>query len=410
MNGIPSIHLMFPPSKSILGALLVILTYGALLSHSPAVEPGYTPLLDREHTNGWKYVGDGAMKVEDGVASTSANMKPESGLYWYQKRTFADFTLRLEFNVDTDTSNSGIYVRIPDPKGDYKVAGAKGYEIDIYGGKTGSIIFLPVRLRPAKPVPVAPGKWQEMEVTAVGQKYTVKLNGQVINEYLGNRALSGYIGLETWHGEGDVHFRNVRIKDLSDSGGPAVAANSGSPTPSPSTQIEPLLEPCLDAILAPLEKDPGMPRIAVEKLRASLGGGAVKAKTPSQKQIYQSGIAVCEALTTAMDERAQARAAAMASAQVPSPSNGASIVNTMPLRGRDAGHAGDAIRGKQRDERNYADDKAWAASGFMESSAYKAWVAKSASLRENVMGLYGKLVKLEAAEPDTAGTATPSAK
>src|SRR5581483_7750622 len=99
--------------------------------------------------------------------------------------------------------------------------------------------------------------------------------------------------------------------------------------------------------------------------------------------------------------------------KVPSPSNGASIVNTMPLRGWDAGHAGDAIRGKQRDERNYADDKARAASGFMESSAYKAWVAKSASLRENVMGLYGKLVKLEAAEPATeAGSAAtpPAAK
>jgi len=181
-----------------------------------------------------------------------------------------------------------------------------------------------------------------------------------------------------------------------------LASTSADRTPAPSSRIEPLLEPCLDAILAPLERDPQMPRVAVEKLRASLGGGAVKAKTRSQKQIYQGGIAVCEALTTAMDERAQARATAMASAQVPSPSNGGSIVKTSPLRGSDAGANAEAIRKKQRDERNYADDKARAASSFMESSAYKAWVAKSATLRGNVMSLYGKLVQLEAAAPDSA--------
>jgi len=174
-----------------------------------------------------------------------------------------------------------------------------------------------------------------------------------------------------------------------------VAAPKRTP---PSEQIEPLLEPCLDAILAPLEANPQMPRVRVETLRATLGGGAVRARTPLQKQIYQYAMAVCEALTTGMDERAQARATALASAQAPSLSNGASIEKTSPLRGWDAGRNAEAIRKKQQDERNYADNKGKASSSFMESSAYKAWTAKAKTLRENVMGLYTKLVQLEAAD------------
>jgi hypothetical protein len=146
-----------------------------------------------------------------------------------------------------------------------------------------------------------------------------------------------------------------------------------------------------------------MPRVPVEKLRALFGGDAVKAKTPLQKQVCQYGMAVCEALTNGMDERALTKAAALSSAQVPWLSNGASIVSTMPLRGRDAGRNAEAIRKKQRDERNYADMKGIGMSGFMESAAYKAWVGKATTLRENVMGLYTKLVQLEQSQTPRRG-------
>jgi hypothetical protein len=172
---------------------------------------------------------------------------------------------------------------------------------------------------------------------------------------------------------------------------------------SPSSQIEPLLEPCLNAILAPLQDNPQMPRVPVEKLQAVLSGEAVKAKTPARKQIYQYAIAVCESLSNGMDERALTKATAASSSWVPSLSNGGSIVNTMPLRG----HGGEAIRKKQKDERAYADKRADQYSIFMESTAYKAWVTKAAMLRQNVMGLYSKLVQLEAA--DDVAPSTPPA-
>jgi hypothetical protein len=51
-----------------------------------------------------------------------------------------------------------------------------------------------------------------MEITAVGQKYTVRLNGKLINTYTGSRALEGMIGLQNHTDE--VSFRNVRVKEL----------------------------------------------------------------------------------------------------------------------------------------------------------------------------------------------------
>src|SRR4051794_29470361 len=148
----------------------------------------------------------------------------------------------------------------------------------------------------------------------------------------------------------------------------------------PSAQLEPLLSPCLEAILAPLETDPKMPRVDVEKLHSTFAGGQIKADTPSQKQIYRNAMAVCDALTMGMDERATAKSNALAAAKTPTLSNGGSIVKSSPLRpvirGVETGGTAEAIRRNQADERNYADNGAQRSAGFMESGAYRAWTAK----------------------------------
>ena len=75
-------------------------------------------------------------------------------------------------------------------------------------------------------------------MTAIGQRLTVKLNGQLVNDYLGNRSLTGYIGFQTEEGKGSVHFRNVRITELSPApapNGPAVLAPADAPV-TPDTQ------------------------------------------------------------------------------------------------------------------------------------------------------------------------------
>ena len=67
------------------------------------------------------------------------------------------------------------------------------------------------------------------------------------------------------------------------------AKKGGGGNPAlPSTHLEPMLEPALNAILAPLEKDPKMPRIEVEKMRATFGAGLVTAPDAQHKQIFQN--------------------------------------------------------------------------------------------------------------------------
>ena len=51
-----------------------------------------------------------------------------------------------------------------------------------------------------------------MEITATEQRYRVTVNGVLVNNFTGDRSLSGYIGLQL--GRPLVQFRNIRIKEL----------------------------------------------------------------------------------------------------------------------------------------------------------------------------------------------------
>ena len=131
---------------------------------------------------------------------------------------------------------------------------------------------------------------------------------------------------------------------------------------APSARIEPVLVPALNAILAPLEKNPAMPRVQVETLRASFGADVMRVAAPGQGQIYQNAMAVCDALTRAMDDRAKAKSDALASAKMHSILNGLGINKSSPMHN---GRAAEAVRKKQRDERSYADDLGHQQSAFV---------------------------------------------
>jgi hypothetical protein len=173
----------------------------------------------------------------------------------------------------------------------------------------------------------------------------------------------------------------------------AVAARNA---PLPSTKLQPLLEPCLNAILAPLQANPKMPRVRVETLRATFAAQLVTASTPAEQQIYQNAMAVCDAMTSDMDARAKAQQAAKTAAEEPTLSTGGDIVDSAPVRGWDAGADAQAIRGKQKDERAYEDARAQRQSSFVNSSAYTSWVDNAPTLRQNVMSLYTRQVEIEA--------------
>jgi type 1 glutamine amidotransferase len=174
-------------------------------------EEGFTWLLQAAAPPPeWKQAGPGSFKLDNGVATANGGM----GLWYLDGRKYKDFVLRLEYRQAKPSANSGVYVRFPRVDGTPNLPIDEGYEIQIYSAEpaknsTGAIYsFQPPSEVPQK----APGEWNDMEITAAGQKYTVRLNGKVINTYTGSRALEGMIGLQNH--EDEVSFRNVRVKEL----------------------------------------------------------------------------------------------------------------------------------------------------------------------------------------------------
>ena len=176
-------------------------------------EEGFISLFDKEHLSDWVQCGPGSFKVEDGVATGSGGM----GLWYYRKKTYANFTLRGEFQQE-ERSDSGIFIRFPDPGNDPWVAVKQGHEVEIGDPKpsaksTGSIYAFqgPTEL-PLKPV----GSWNDYEITCTAKRYQIRLNGKLINDYTdaAGRPLSGYVGIQNFPYPGAVRHRNVKIKEL----------------------------------------------------------------------------------------------------------------------------------------------------------------------------------------------------
>ena len=211
----------------------------------------------------WVQAGDGGFTLLPGGAIES-NQSNGLGMLWYPVKQYGDFSLKFQFRdgrtADANFSNGGAFVRFPDPRvpldqrpDNRSKTGAAatnqawvaifcGQEIQIYDGaggeaqKTGSIYnFQPLNLTQARPVPR--GDWSDYEIRVVGQNYTIIRNGEVLNRFdnavprNSSRAgdpptqerqfAQGYIGLQNHGGADRVHYRNVRVSELS---GPAAGA------------------------------------------------------------------------------------------------------------------------------------------------------------------------------------------
>jgi hypothetical protein len=226
------------------------------------MEKGYEVIFDgsRRCFEKWRYTGGASMTLQHDGTVKSGPGAPGLGVLWYKARPYGDFTLRLQFRDDSPIAgrraNSGVQVRFPAPKGpvpgcpttfngseqnnDAWISVNCGHEVQINDSpdaagndprKTGSIYgFADLDSAASKPTP--PGVWNDLEITVIGQHYTVVRNGELINEYenlpdvpfpgrpldpdSSSRGLVGYIGLQAHGGDADVvSFRNVRIRDLS---------------------------------------------------------------------------------------------------------------------------------------------------------------------------------------------------
>jgi len=226
----PSIHDKFMQPAQISKLVLLALLSAATPSWSAQVEEGFTSLFDGETLKGWKLVdkkGEG-YGVKNGLLYCSKG----GGGRLYTEQEYADFVLRFEFKLE-DGSNNGLGIRAP-YEGDPAYVGMELQILDDdsarYGGKLrpaqyhGSVYdVVPAKRGALKKA----GEWNSQEVTAIGRRIEVVLNGQSILEadlndvadpvvlgkhpgLLRERGHIGFLGHDDY-----VEFRNVRIKELS---------------------------------------------------------------------------------------------------------------------------------------------------------------------------------------------------
>jgi len=171
-------------------------------------------LFNGKDLTGWRMAGKGNFTVEDHALVTHGGM----GMLWYDQRKFRDFKLEIEWKVNDQCNNSGVFVRFPEKSDDPWYAVKNGYEIQIDDCdkkglmfQTGSIYsFHPAAKIASKPA----GEWNRYEITVVDQHYTVVLNGETVSEFEGERGREGYIGLQNHDPISRVSFRRVRVKEI----------------------------------------------------------------------------------------------------------------------------------------------------------------------------------------------------
>lgn len=186
-------------------------------------EPGFQPLFNGTDLAGWTEIGSqGAWSVVDGVIE--CNGRTEGYAWLCTQRKYSDFILKLEWRIP-ERCNTGVFCRVPQREGR---ASLTGFEVQIaddrsapMDGEVSGSIFrrVPARVKAARPI----GQWNELEITCLGTRVRVVLNGQTTADFdmatvpgMENVPSSGYIGLQN-HGH-PVAFRNVRIREISQPG------------------------------------------------------------------------------------------------------------------------------------------------------------------------------------------------
>ncbi|MGH9496998.1 MAG: 3-keto-disaccharide hydrolase [Candidatus Sulfotelmatobacter sp.] len=186
-------------------------------------------MFNGKDLDGWQHIGPGSFVVENGILKTVGGM----GLLWYRGEKIGHAKIRTVFRLTGNESDSGLFIRIPEPPTEPWMPVNRGYEGEIGDWRsdyscTGVLYtFTKALARPIKPV----GEWNTMEVTLAGQHTIVYLNGVKVTDFTegqpvppkpkgsedpdrGPRPNAGYIGLQN-HPGAEVDFKEVSLEPLS---------------------------------------------------------------------------------------------------------------------------------------------------------------------------------------------------
>ena len=191
------------------------------------------PLLNGKDLTGWTHVLADAAVPRDQVWSMREGMLVCTGTpigVLYTEKSYTNFRLVVEYRwaPGAKPGNSGIMSRITPGTG----ALPRTVEVQLANGNAGDVLGpkgFPVAaggqprwferdsavagkitgVKKAMAAEKTPGEWNRVEIEAREGKYTVRINGQLVNEVTGVEVMAGPIGLQSEGGE--VHFRNVLL-------------------------------------------------------------------------------------------------------------------------------------------------------------------------------------------------------
>jgi choline dehydrogenase-like flavoprotein len=215
----------------------------------PAIplEPGYVSLFDGtdDSFKSWQEVGPHAFFLIDGNIVTYPGN--DHSVLFYSKAIFKNFNLRLQFRLNKESDNSGVFIRFrfplqhwPDLAGKEGVDRNKawvavhtGFEVQIDDKAaedkhhTGAIYNVDIGTAAGqqtynKPAALTAGSWNDYEIQVLQNSYSVKMNGTDVTSFTNIDAtrgqspdanpFSGYIGIQAHTGL--TEFRNIRIRQL----------------------------------------------------------------------------------------------------------------------------------------------------------------------------------------------------
>jgi Domain of Unknown Function (DUF1080) len=200
---------------------------------APAKQLGWQKLFDGHDLKGWKHVGPGGFTVEHGLLKPYGGM----GLLYWAGGPFSDCEIKVEYKMEHENDNSGVFIRIPTEPTEPWMPVNRGYEVQIdnqpeKGGEddyhvTGTLYSLTKPLaKPGKPGP----EWNTMLIRIEGTRTQVFVNDVKVTDYTegqpvppkklsfepdrGPRPDKGWIGLQNHSDKDIVYFKSVELLPL----------------------------------------------------------------------------------------------------------------------------------------------------------------------------------------------------
>lgn len=194
---------------------IVGLTMAAHAEEKFSAKEGWVKLFNGKDLSGWATRGENrSWRVEDGVMANTSSSK-HRGVNIHTEGKFKDFQLHIEFKVSKG-GNSGVYLR-----GRKEVQVHASYGVKTLGsGHCGGIYS---KAAPSTNACKKADEWQAFDITIVGRKITVVLNGTtiidgvVVNGVTGgamdrNEDQPGSIMLQGDHS--NIWYRNIYLKPI----------------------------------------------------------------------------------------------------------------------------------------------------------------------------------------------------